>query len=233
MDDRQSKTYTIASHSESYEVKPILTFYTAVRDFMGEEKLNIALLLEDAETGEGYTAVTTNLGEFISVRNAAYIDTNNNPGIDRWLEQNGIAKMTGLTKQSGYCTYPLAVFTDEFVRDNDKFLIADYHRQFDFAANRREDTDAVCFGGDTATERQYAESFGIATPEHTRKKRTYKVTITETLKRTVKVKANSEDEAHQMVEDGWKNEVHVLDADDFKEVHFTVSERQPDRGLSR
>ena len=87
--------------------------------------------------------------------------------------------------------------------------------------------------GDAAIKRLYAQGFGITSPKHTRKERTYEVTIKETLMRTVKVKANSQEEARQKVEDGWKNEAHVLGADDFAEVHFTVSERQRDKGLAR
>lgn len=36
----------------------------------------------------------------------AFVDTNNNPGVDKWLEENGIAIATGKTAESGYCVYP-------------------------------------------------------------------------------------------------------------------------------
>jgi hypothetical protein len=49
----------------------------------------------------------------------------------------------------------------------------------------------------------------------------------------VQVRANSDTEAHDKAERGWKDGVHVLDADDFKEVHFTATERPRDRGVER
>ena len=63
-------------------------------------------------------------------------------------------------------------------------------------------------------------------PEHTPKEKTYDVTICETLKRTVSVRASSSEEANEKVEDAWKDGVYVLDAEDFKEVHFTTLEQQ-------
>jgi hypothetical protein len=72
-----------------------------------------------------------------------------------------------------------------------------------------------------------------ATINHRPKEKTYEVSICETLKRTVQVRANSADEAREKVEDAWKNGAHILDADDFKEVHFTACERQRDKGLAR
>lgn len=48
----------------------------------------------------------------------------------------------------------------------------------------------------------------------------FKVTITETLKRTVEVEADDQQEAEQMVSDGWHNSKYILDAEDFVGVAF-------------
>lgn len=48
----------------------------------------------------------------------------------------------------------------------------------------------------------------------------FKVTITETLKRTVEVEADDLHEARQMVSDGWHDSKYVLGADDFVDVDF-------------
>ena len=29
------------------------------------------------------------------------------PNVEDWIKENGLGEPTGLTKQSGYCTYPL------------------------------------------------------------------------------------------------------------------------------
>ncbi|NBK19622.1 DpnD/PcfM family protein [Anaerotruncus sp. 1XD42-93] len=48
----------------------------------------------------------------------------------------------------------------------------------------------------------------------------FKVTITETLKRTVEVEADDQHEAEQMVSDGWHNSQYILDAEDFVGAAF-------------
>ena len=63
--------------------------------------------------------------------------------------------------------------------------------------------------------------------------RCYDVTITETLKRTVTVRAKSAEEAQSWVEQQWKDSVHVLDSEDFKDVHFTTTRQIPKRDLVR
>ena len=51
----------------------------------------------------------------------------------------------------------------------------------------------------------------------------FKVTITETLKRTVEVEADDQQEAEQMVSDGWHNSQYILDAADFVGVAFEAA----------
>ena len=52
----------------------------------------------------------------------------------------------------------------------------------------------------------------------------FKVTITETLKKTVEVEAKNQHEAEQIVSENWNNSEYILDADNFVGVEFaTVS----------
>lgn len=62
-------------------------------------------------------------------------------------------------------------------------------------------------------------------------KKTFEVTITETLKLTVEVKANSREEAEQFVSDRWHDSEYILDADNFVGVDFEAEEveRKKDR----
>lgn len=87
-----------------------------VYDFMGKEMPGLAILLDETESGEPYAVLTVSFGEFISVKNSAYIDTNNCRFADQLLDQ-GIAELTSFTKQSGFCTYPLWVFKEEFLQE--------------------------------------------------------------------------------------------------------------------
>ena len=56
--------------------------------------------------------------------------------------------------------------------------------------------------------------------------RKFRVTITETLKRTVEVEADDQYDAEQIVTDGWHNGKYildnVLDADNFIDVEFVA-----------
>lgn len=52
--------------------------------------------------------------------------------------------------------------------------------------------------------------------------KTYKVTITETLQKTVEIKANSVQEAQELVERKWKDSEYILDADSFTDVKFST-----------
>jgi hypothetical protein len=56
--------------------------------------------------------------------------------------------------------------------------------------------------------------------------KTYSVTITETLQKTVEVEANSREQAEGMVHVQWDNSEHVLDSDNFKAVSFEAKTMQ-------
>lgn len=51
-------------------------------------------------------------------------------------------------------------------------------------------------------------------------KKRFRVTITETLKRTVEVEAEDRYEAVQNVSDGWHSSKHILGSEDFVDVSF-------------
>lgn len=52
----------------------------------------------------------------------------------------------------------------------------------------------------------------------------YEVTITETLQRTILIRAECQEEAEEAIEDTWKEERYVLNADDFVGVKFEAKE---------
>lgn len=57
----------------------------------------------------------------------------------------------------------------------------------------------------------------------------FEVTITETLKKSVTVEADSREEAKQLVSDRWHNSDYILDADDFQGVTFSTGHSRPNR----
>lgn len=66
---------------------------------------------------EPFATLTVNLEDsdvYATKEDRAFIDTNNlGSGVTKWLEENGIAKDTGILGFSGYCVYPMYKFTEE------------------------------------------------------------------------------------------------------------------------
>lgn len=139
------RTLTIKDISGN-EVKLIPELVVVVvPDFMGEEHHNIGmnLYVEDEYGLEPYATLTVNFGEFIGAKDCAYIDTNNCYFAEQLLKQ-GIATDTGLTKQSGFCTYPLWQFNVAFLKEVDSRLYELYSSEYDSymeAANPSYDQD--------------------------------------------------------------------------------------------
>jgi len=62
---------------------------------------------------------------------------------------------------------------------------------------------------------------------------TYKVEITETLKRTVEIEAENSDEAEEIAQCNWRNSEYILDADNFSGVDFKTVTREKERNFER
>lgn len=63
--------------------------------------------------------------------------------------------------------------------------------------------------------------------------KTYQVTITETLQKTVEVEANSKEEAEELVERKWNDSEYILDAEAFVGVDFFAVSQQRSREYER
>jgi hypothetical protein len=65
---------------------------------------------------EPFATLTVNLPDSLLLRNdQAYVDTNNNPWVEKFLQDNKIAVRTGEVAISGWCTYPLYKFNLEMI----------------------------------------------------------------------------------------------------------------------
>lgn len=113
------------------EVTPKLFLYD-VSDFLERQMKNIGIKLLSEEDGEltPFSDLTKSFGEFIGLKNTAYIDTNNNPFATQLLEL-GIAQDTGLYKSSGLCNYPLWLFDEDFLKEIGGEEYEKYCQQFD------------------------------------------------------------------------------------------------------
>ena len=135
-DTRSEKTDEIPkvklkAFDKEWELLPEVTAIL-VPDFMGREQLNIGINLytEDENGLKAFAELTKHFNEFIGQKNCAYVDTNNCPYADQLLEQ-GIAIDTGLTKQSGYCSYPLWLFNEDFLKSVNSKIYDLYSESFD------------------------------------------------------------------------------------------------------
>ena len=79
---------------------------------------SLAVLVEDKEPDFGfwepYCNLTVNLGGFGLGQSTAYLDANNVPDLCEFVIENGWATIIG-EGCSGFCTYPLVEFTEEFL----------------------------------------------------------------------------------------------------------------------
>lgn len=124
----------------------------------------------------------------------------------RWDEKDG-----GI-----FWDYSEATELEEVIGDTLPF------REFSYKSIDYADFKAVVYDNDKDVEARLFGELTAAAPEQTSKEKLYSVRITETLERTVRVKAVSREDAKEKVADGWKYETHVLGADDFKRVEFKV-----------
>lgn len=106
----------IDDFGKEHKVFPKVRLYK-VKDFMGNELPGLAIVLNEKHEGyiEPYATLTVSFGEFISIKNAAYVDTNNCPFAEVLIQRESIGEKTTLTKRSGFCEYPLYVFNEGFL----------------------------------------------------------------------------------------------------------------------
>ena len=107
-------------------------FLVEVPDFMGEMQKNIGIKFNCIENGVEipYVNLTVNFCEFIGFKCSAYIDTNNFPDAVELL-QKGVAKDSGFTKNSGFCTYPLWIFEEDFLKSINEEVYEEYSDAYD------------------------------------------------------------------------------------------------------
>ena len=130
------------------KLKPRVELYS-VKDFMGKQIPGLAIVFDTAdEYSEPYGVLTKSFGEMIGLKDCAYVDTNNFPFANQLLE-SGIAEDTGFTKQSGFCTYPLWRFREDFLIECGGEKYKEYSEAYDryFGRDLDDDIEDVGFDG--------------------------------------------------------------------------------------
>lgn len=73
-------------------------------------------LVEQGEYPEPYGDLTVNLvGKAPDY--CGFVDLNNMPELEKFIEENKLGEFTGLTQRSGFCEYPLYLFNAERHRE--------------------------------------------------------------------------------------------------------------------
>lgn len=76
--------------------------------------------------------ISINLGEFLSIPNAIYLDVELfSDDLGYKLEQAGLGKLTSLTKHSGYMAFPIFIFDEEILRKADSKIYSKYIDNFE------------------------------------------------------------------------------------------------------
>ena len=107
-----------------------------VQDFAKKRLRGLCIKLEEISELDGneirlpYATITKSFGEFIGIKNAAYVDLNNCPFAEKFLELR-LAQETLLSKQSGYCRYPLWLFDEDFLKEIGGQKYRTYSKSFD------------------------------------------------------------------------------------------------------
>lgn len=87
-----------------------------INSYLNNNGLYIGLLSRDGDEFECYGDLTVNLAEK-APDYCAYVDTNNMPGIEKFIEQNDLGEFTGFTQRSGFCEFPLYMFNVDKLRE--------------------------------------------------------------------------------------------------------------------
>lgn len=73
-------------------------------------------LVEQGEYPEPYGDLTVNLDGKVPDY-CGYVDLNNMPELEKFIEDNDLGEFTGLTRRSGFCEYPLYMFNVDKLRE--------------------------------------------------------------------------------------------------------------------
>ena len=82
----------------------------SAEEYRSNNTLALMLHYDDGET----EVITVNLQDPIQSSSLAYLDVNNQPGIEKFIQKNGLGLPMGVLTPSGFCRYPLyTIFTSE------------------------------------------------------------------------------------------------------------------------
>lgn len=90
----------------TYHGRPVMV---KAESYRNNNTLALTLNYEDGDRD----VVTVNLNSHFQSDSMAFLDSNNYPDIEEFIQKNGLGLPMGITTQSGFVQYPLyTIFTD-------------------------------------------------------------------------------------------------------------------------
>ena len=87
-----------------------------INSYMNNNRLYLGLMVREVDYFELYGDISVNLG-MKAPDYCAYVDLNNMPELEKFIEENDLGEFTGLTQRSGFCEYPLYMFNVDKLRE--------------------------------------------------------------------------------------------------------------------
>lgn len=94
------KTYTVHTFFGDYEV------WLTRATYLSNKTLAIQAWCDEGP----FATLTVNLENFLQGKDSAFVDTNNCPWAEQFIQDNGLGEPLGVYGESGWCTYPLYQF---------------------------------------------------------------------------------------------------------------------------
>ena len=86
-----------------------------ISSYMDNNRVYIGLVEVDGEYPEPFADLTVNISAPCPYY-CGYVDINNCPELEGFIEKHGLGEFTGLMGNSGFCFYPLYLFDPEKLR---------------------------------------------------------------------------------------------------------------------
>ncbi len=87
-----------------------------ISSYMDNGRMYIGLVETGGEYQEHFADLTVNISAPCPDY-CGYVDTNNCPELEEFIEKHGLGEFTGLMGSSGFCSYPLYLFNPEKLRE--------------------------------------------------------------------------------------------------------------------
>lgn len=134
-----------------------------VSSYMNNGRLYIGLTETGGEYPEPFADITVNI-DAPCPPYCGYVDTNSCPGLEEFIEKNGLGEFMDMMGHSGFCQYPLYMFHAEKLRELEPYGMEVYEQGLGSERREKEtekEANALKIRPLTEEERKYAYSQNV------------------------------------------------------------------------